>query len=550
MSEFDNIRFTSGFDVPVDREYGGRPSFLRGVADAYNPGLFKVVFSVQDRRTRSLTVFDTLYLDNVQADDDEPGFSEEDFAKILLARIYDHNQEVGVETRYVMKASYRGRGKGSKTIYESLLVDNEDDGPNFPARAPIEFIDADEAAPGTMFMQHMGMMLSEMRAFQSEMRLDVQASRQHANTVIDKMIDVVSNQVQHAHNQAHAAQAGWDALHTGIDMTKKHHAEVAELRATLQAQSFQLEMLKQSNKKDQRNQLMAGVLPAGLLAAGKTLTDKGSALGPLLTGLAAMTARGGPDGAPPAEDEESSEPQPPKNGAAPRTVDATIIDEIDVSLEDLCTTDEIANAPLVCVARTLGHSLGPSQKQSLHQMLTAEEWKLLNAALSSNDVASISQSMMGFFISFQGRDSDNSLVKKLTMRLSLFQRNLVKEISEYVTGAGKPLDVANMKTSAWKKPKTAPTPPTPPTPPPPTPTPQPTSAQTQPDAPAPAAPSKELDEIKSTLEAATAALVEGRKIQEAQARKITELEQKLTEPKPPTRKKTPKKTTKNDRKDR
>jgi hypothetical protein len=426
--------FKSDFVPPEGKTYAVSVAHIRKMRGIHGPGLFQIVFMTEGWKDRTRKPFDTLTLEGVDSPSDVPPVDQDELFQLVLARLYYHNSDEGREVKYACKFLLkREKGKiderwmtfkldvaAEEEEEEEEEEDEEEEREDRRSRTrrfrerytPRRTMLEEEV--GLTIDNAMGQFLSGVIEFQGEMREDIRMSRRHTSDALGKLFSIAENMTRHFDNQARVNQAGWDALHLGLDMQKQVYKSMIELREENAGLIAENEALQKEGKDNSRNTLLGTIIPLAVKAMGQAMGGRNGMAGALASAMpeaevvSEVMANAGLSQDPP------EQPQRPQA----KTVD----------IYELCSADEISNHPLTCLSRMLGASIGEGQDVALKKVLSPSEWATFVETFGSKNDDEASMGMMKFFLSFQG--DDGTRYKAVVQTLTPFQRFLLEQLVE------------------------------------------------------------------------------------------------------------------------
>jgi hypothetical protein len=294
--------------------------------------------------------------------------------------------------------------------------------------------------------------LGDMGALMSEVRSDLQHSRDEVNKANQRIVKMSEQTASHFRGQQEANKQGWEAFRAGMQMQLQAMSQ--SMSWERQVMFMQFDNLAQQKRKEERPKWVKDYGPLIIAAVGQVMSSKGSPMGEKIQELA-MSAM---------EDDEEEEDE--DEDEAPTPANPTVMGVPDgVSAKDHFEKNQLSS-----MLQLLKSMLTPEQHKKLKELLPNMAYSTLQTALRSTNDMLAKAYVIQFMAHVQGVPG---LDDKLTGELSDEQRELFNDIALLVTesmpGKKKPapknpvIDV-----EATPTPKSAPQPPpAPPAPPPP-----------------------------------------------------------------------------------
>jgi hypothetical protein len=450
----------SGFYLTTSPSYVG--SVEGDVARHVSPGLYRVVLYAEVGNPRQRVQVDDIEFDEVATPDDLPQIEVDYLTQLLVARMDKHNEEANSgAVKYPVKFLRRRKNQPPKDTWSFITRDvaalrqQENDG-----MPPMDLhVDPDRMLMGQNAgaFAELRMVVSDMRLDRAEHRSDMAQSWDIIRELLGKVAELSTKHLEHQEHQAKVNEAGWEALHTGIDMQKRVTGELDSLRRELEIAKMKLIAAEHELKAAGREQFIDAVGPVAAGQAAKMLEQKGKGgfLSNALKMLAMASGMPGLPGMPGApmplptpqprpQPQPQPQPQPAQTAPAQAPSNGAQVQMPQVDIVEICTAEELNTQPLMCIGRMLGASLGRHQLTAIESVLTSEEWtNFKNLLGASNDTIVFGSA----FALYGSLIKDDARQQKLAEALNEFQQNLLNMVADRIAGQVKgPLDPAGLST--------------------------------------------------------------------------------------------------------
>lgn len=446
-------QYTKGFEAGDVFDHVVPRNFAQRLPTLFVPGLYKIYLYAEYPSGRQN--IEEIEFPTVDSAEDTPELDGEDVAQLVLAPCVEHNRsarsQIKYQTRWMVRQESGSASESWCAFWLNVALEEggaqlqqlgtpgamapQDQGyppghmapygppPGYgPGGGPLPYADQDANA---LLLSAVGRFLDGVTAWQGEMRIDLQAARQHADHSQGQLRDVTSGMMQYNSQQQRANQIGWDAYNRGLTMQESSRKEVSDARHEIEqlrhslAQSGvhwdeeQGRWVSEENTHERvaqeqadKRAMIRTFAPFGIEALGQIVEGLGNKKAGRALKQAAGVAHSlldDPDGD---EDEDeddddfevvdaeaspapapsvhpaAEEAAPPAHsGGDPRRIPA---------MREVATEDEIARSRskdpmlgVVILSRMLGKSVDAAQRQAARDLLTNHEWRSLSGVLAA-----------------------------------------------------------------------------------------------------------------------------------------------------------------------